>query len=95
MRRFLAASWITSAYRHSRSGVNATSSPGLTTRLSRPVTKSETTMRSPEISDADPPYSCTRVRALKPSGVIRVVVPSASRRMSTCRPPSSGRPSIQ
>src|SRR5512146_50034 len=69
------------------------STPGRTTRCSRPVTKSETTTRSPEISVAPPPYSSTRLRALNPSGVIRVCVPSFSRRISTCRPPSSGRPS--
>src|SRR6185437_7225033 len=57
-------------------------------------TKSETTTRSPETSAAAPPYSCTRERALNPSGVMRVSVPSFSRRTRTCRPPSSGRPSI-
>src|SRR5439155_19488323 len=56
--------------------------------------KSDTTTRSPETRYAAPPYSWTRERALNSSGVIRVSVPSVSRRTSTCRPLSSGRPSI-
>src|SRR5262245_30164025 len=94
MSRFLATSWIASLKRHCFSGVSGTSSPGATTRLSRPVAKSETTTRSPETTKAAPPYSWTRERVLNPSGVIRVSLPSFSRRIRTWRPPSSGRPSI-
>src|SRR5262245_44166005 len=93
MSRCRAASWIASANRQARSGVSAESSPGAVTRWRRPVVKSETTTRSPEIRTAAPPYSWTRLRALKPSGVRRVIVPSRSRRTRACRPPSSGRPS--
>ncbi|NIQ52473.1 MAG: hypothetical protein GWN02_02415 [Gemmatimonadetes bacterium] len=44
---------------------------------------------------APPPYSCTRVRALKGGGMTSAISPSGVRRTSTYRPPSAGRISLQ
>ena len=42
-----------------------------------------------------PPYSCTSVRALRPSGVTSAIEPSGARRTTTYRPSSVGLSSIQ
>src|SRR4051812_28956277 len=57
--------------------------------------KFEKYMTPSRTAKSPPPYSCTRVRALKPSGVTSEIAPPGERRTTQLRPPSEGRSSIQ
>ena len=78
-------------------GVTATgaSEPSTGRRYRRWSEKFEKYAAPFDTASAPPPYSCTRVRALKSGVVISDSVPSAARRIAAHRPPSSGRDSTQ
>src|SRR5262249_58457626 len=68
---------------------------GLIGRYTHQTAKFEKKIAPSETRYDPPPYSCTRVRALKGGGVTSVVRPSGVRRTITHLPASAGRLSIQ
>ncbi len=63
-------------------------------RYSRWSSKFEKKTASPDVQKEPPPYSCTLVLTLNPSGVTSLGSEYGAARTITRRPPSLGRPSI-